>query len=142
MKDNRRDNKPRYRYNNRDNYSDQPRGLALPSPALLESYDEISPGLANKLADIIKQEQKHRHDWENKYLRAMSNIAKVGQLFGLVLAVIIIYATILLAGEENNTYIAAVTCFSGFAFLSCAVLASIKTKQHMRRPHHTKQYKR
>lgn len=142
MKDNRRDNKSRYRYNNnRENYSDQPRSPALPSPALLESYDEISPGLADKFADIIKGEQKHRHDWENKYLKAMSNTAKIGQLFGLVLAIIIIYATILLASEENNTYIAAVTCLSGFAFLSCAVLASVKTKQHMRRPQHNKPYR-
>jgi len=33
----------------------------LPTPAMLREYDEISPGLANKIFDMAKAEQDHRH---------------------------------------------------------------------------------
>ncbi len=143
MRDEKRNNKGRYnpRYN-KDTYSEQNRGLGLPSPALLESYEEISPGLADKLADLIKQEQKHRHEWENKYLKAMARSGRMGQLFGLLIAIATLYTTIILAIKQDTPYTAIAVCISGFGFLICVVIASIKTKTYMRKPYYNKNYKR
>jgi uncharacterized membrane protein len=135
MRDEKRKNKNRFdRGYNRGNYSEQNRVTVFPSPSLLESYEEISPGIGNKLAEILKFEQKHRHDWENKYLSSMTYTSRIGQLFGFALCILIIYTTVVLA-MDKNVYLAAVVCLSGFGFLVCATLASLRSRRHMRRPH-------
>lgn len=105
----------------------------LPAPSILESYEEIAPGSVNKILEMAKAEQEHRHAWENKYLRSMAYTTRVGQLLGLALAVILIYTCIIMAMDGNEN-LAGVIAFSGFAFLMIAALASAKSRRHINRP--------
>lgn len=105
----------------------------LPAPGILESYEEIAPGSVNKILEMAKEEQEHRHSWENKYLKSMAYTTRVGQLLGFALAVILIYTCIIIAMDGNQN-LASVVAFSGFAFLMIAALASAKSRRHIIRP--------
>lgn len=105
----------------------------LPSPGILESYEEIAEGSVNKILDMAKLEQEHRHAWENKYLKSMAYTTRVGQLLGFALAIILIYSAMALSLEKQDT-LASVIVFSGFAFLMIAALASANSRKHINRP--------
>ncbi|SRR6266446_2754465 len=64
----------------------------LPPPALLAKYDEIHPGLANRLVCMAESEAQHRHEMEKTVLNAdiaenkrERSEARCGQLCGLVI---------------------------------------------------------
>ncbi len=105
----------------------------LPSAGVLESYEEIAPGSVNKILEMAKLEQEHRHAWENKYLKSMAYTTRVGQLLGFALAVILIYTAMALIMDKNET-LASVIVFSGFSFLMIAALASANSRKHINRP--------
>ncbi len=105
----------------------------LPSPGVLESYEEIAPGSVNKILEMAKLEQEHRHAWENKYLKSMAYTTRVGQLLGFALAIILIYSAMALVADKNDT-LASVVVFSGFSFLMIAALASANSRKHINRP--------
>lgn len=110
----------------------------LPHPATLESYEEISPGIANKIGGMITKEQEHRHRVEIIKVRSMNNTYRFGQLLSAMLAVTIIYATFLMLEQYQNEYLAGILCVSGFAFLTIINVLSFKRKQQ----HHFKKKKK
>jgi uncharacterized membrane protein len=134
-----RTNNRNKRFNNDRNQRDygfrsEPRAHnILPSPGILESYEEIAPGSVNKILEMAKLEQEHRHIWENKYLKSMAYTTRVGQLLGFALAIILIYSSMALSLEKNDL-LASVIVFSGFAFLMIAALASANSRKHINRP--------
>jgi len=105
----------------------------LPSPGILESYEEISEGSVKKIIDMAESEQQHRHSWENKYLKSMSYTTRVGQLLGFALAIIIVYAALVLH-SDLNTVLASVVVFSGFGFLMIAALTTASSRKRIDRP--------
>ncbi|MFI4984109.1 MAG: DUF2335 domain-containing protein [Rickettsiales bacterium] len=105
----------------------------LPAPSILESYEEIAPGSVDKIMEMAKAEQEHRHSWENRYLKSMAYTTRVGQLLGFALAIILIYTCLIIAMDGNET-LASVIAFSGFAFLMIAALASARSRRHIARP--------
>lgn len=105
----------------------------LPAPGILESYEEISAGSVKTILEMAKAEQDHRHNWENRYLRAMAYTSRVGQLLGFALAIILVYTCMMLAYNEKEG-VAAFIAFSGFAFLMIAALSSAKSRKHLVRP--------
>ena len=105
----------------------------LPAPGILESYEEISPGSVKLILEMAKSEQDHRHNWENRYLRAMAYTSRVGQLLGFALAIILVYTCMMLAYSDKEG-VAAFIAFSGFAFLMMAALSSAKSRKHVVRP--------
>lgn len=107
--------------------------LIIPSPGILESYEEIAPGSAGKIVDMAKLEQEHRHKWENNYLKAMAYTARVGQLLSFALAIIIVYTCLIFAKDESYG-LAIVVAIMGFAFLAAATFASSNSKKHIHRP--------
>ncbi len=40
----------------------------MPPPPMLRQFDQVVPGLAREIADSARDEQRHRHRWENKAL--------------------------------------------------------------------------
>ena len=118
----RMNNNPDYRQHN-----------ILPSPGILESYEEIAPGSVSKIVEMAKLEHEHRHAWENKYLKSMAYTTRVGQLLGFALAIILIYSAMALSLEKQDT-LASVIVFSGFSFLMIAALASANSRKHINRP--------
>lgn len=92
-------------------------GAMLPSPAILESYEEVRPGTVDDLVTMVKKEQKHRHAHEAKMLQAQIYTTRFGQLLAFTLAIIIIYSAISFASDEMY-YMAALVLVCGFGFLS------------------------
>ena len=75
----------------------------LPSSRVLESYEDIAPGSVNKLIDMAKKEQEHRHAWQDKYLRFHSFSYKTGLIFGFIYNVALLYLIYDLIKEGNQS---------------------------------------
>ena len=86
---------------------DTPQGQAIvcqhfqgpvPPPAMLKEYDQLMPGLANRLVELTEKEQRHRHQMVSDTV----SIAKSGQTkaFWIALSVIISAVVFGLMGER------------------------------------------
>lgn len=64
----------------------------LPPPESLASYDEISPGFANRIIAMAESEMTHRHEIEKKALTGDIWEARIGQVFGLLIGISTIIA--------------------------------------------------
>ena len=64
----------------------------LPPPAILKQYDEIEPGLANRIVCMAEKEQEHRHGCENKCVKADSRDSLLGIVSAFLICVSMIYA--------------------------------------------------
>ena len=98
----------------------------LPHPTTLESYETISPGITEKLGQIIVKEQEFRHKKELLHMRGIQNVYRLGQLLSVMLCVALIYVTILMVSEYHNQYLAGIICITGFAFLTITNVYSFK----------------
>ena len=90
----------------------------LPHPTTLESYEELSPGITEKLSFLIVKEQEHRHKFEMRKLNNITSVYRFGQLLSAMLVVFIIYTTFLIFDIYESEYLAITVCVSGFAFLT------------------------
>ena len=99
----------------------------LPHPLTLESYEAISPGIAEKLSQIIVKEQDFRHKKEMFYSNSIQKTYRFGQLMSFLLSIILIYSTIFILTEHQNQYLATIVCASGFAFLTIINVCSFKS---------------
>ena len=75
----------------------------IPPPAMLREYEDISPGLAERLANMAEDEAKHRRAVENKLIGIYSRdqiasrqIEARGQLYGLLIGVGAIVGAVIL----------------------------------------------
>ncbi|WPX96287.1 DUF2335 domain-containing protein [Candidatus Bandiella euplotis] len=78
----KRDYKPNYK-NNRPSSS-------LPSPAMLESYEEISPGFTERLLELTKQKQEQQKNWEDNYLKSMNMTMRIGQILAFLFSIVVL----------------------------------------------------
>jgi len=76
----------------------------LPSPDILKKYEEISPGIANRLIKIAEDEALHRRKMEAEVIAVQSREQSayrtsemLGQVFGLVIGLTAIIAAIIMA---------------------------------------------
>lgn len=58
----------------------------LPHPEVLESYNYVVGGSAEKILEMFELEQKHRHSWEILSLRLHSFSTILGQVLGFLIA--------------------------------------------------------
>lgn len=70
-----------------NNTSQERKETLLPPPELLERYENISKGLSKELVELVKKEQEHRHNLQNKYLTHF----RYGQIFGSIFLIYILY---------------------------------------------------
>ena len=70
----------------------------LPPPGMLQAYDEVVPGLAERIVSIREQERDHRFQWENRALASIS----AGQWIagGLVVFCVAMAAVLALQGHD------------------------------------------
>lgn len=59
----------------------------LPPPAVLERYNEIAPGSADRIIAMAEKEQQQRHGWDNGLLATERRYATLGLLAGWTTAV-------------------------------------------------------
>lgn len=74
----------------------------LPPPEVIEKYDTIVPGSAERIITMAEKEQEHRHKSESGILKAEILLNTFGLLFGFFVAIagICVGAYIALKGAE------------------------------------------
>ncbi len=71
----------------------------IPPPKFLSAYEEICPGLADRIIIMAEKEQTHRQDMEDKDLNASVEMARkeysearLGQVFALIIGLAVVGA--------------------------------------------------
>ena len=126
---NRRPSNSKGRPNGRETIED-----ILPSSQILEKFEDAVPGSVDKLIQMAKQEQEHRHSWQESYLASHTVTYRVGQFFGVAYNIGLLYVVYKMfeSGEKDL----ALTIFSiNAAIMVFAILATtIERKIFSRRP--------
>jgi uncharacterized membrane protein len=135
MNNHKRDNK---KFNNRPQHGN-PYNI-LPPTNILEEYEDLAPGSVNKLVEMAKKEQEHRHEWQENHLMVHGKIHKWGQIFAFTYNVILLFVVLYIANTGNTEL--AVKLFTinavlmGFALLVTFVERRIMNRRPPRRfPH-------
>ena len=105
----------------------------LPSPHLLEAYDTVMKGSAERIIGMFEREQLHRHAWENRALRVHQISTILGQLLGFLIA-IAIFVSASIIGMHGNDSIAALVWVFGMAIVTMAAMVWWYAKSMGQRP--------
>ena len=62
----------------------------LPSPEILEGYERVSPGFANRIFEMAEREQKHRHDSDDAMVKGYFGSVRFGQICAVSLGTLAI----------------------------------------------------
>lgn len=62
----------------------------LPSPRILQEYEKLHPGATQKLFEMAKEEQNHRHQWQSRYLTYHNASYRFGQFFAIIYNILIL----------------------------------------------------
>jgi uncharacterized membrane protein len=57
----------------------------LPPPTVLEHYERILPGAADRIISMAEQQSKHRQEQESKIIRYSGRDSLLGLIFGLII---------------------------------------------------------
>lgn len=68
----------------------------LPPPEQLRAYDEVRPGLADRIVSMAEREQQHRHTMQAESIRGGLNLSRRGQHYGLGIALTVLVAAVIL----------------------------------------------
>ncbi len=93
----------------------------LPSPEILEAYDTVMKGSAERIVGMFEREQSHRHAWEVRALRVHQLSTILGQLLGFLIAVAI-FVSASVIGMHGNPSIAAFIWVFGMANVTMAAV--------------------
>lgn len=76
----------------------------LPSPELLEGYDYVVEGSAERILTMFEREQQHRHAWELQAIKTHAMSTILGQVLGFGIAVSVFAAAIVVGiyGDSNT----------------------------------------
>lgn len=74
----------------------------MPPGELLEDYEKIQKGFANRLIQFTEKEQEHRHQIENKGLHAAINAEMRGQKYALLICLVFVLCSyqLIMSGYE------------------------------------------
>jgi uncharacterized membrane protein len=123
------------RVDNRDkNSNNKPRASEfMPSPELLEGYDYVVQGSAERILSMFENEQKHRHAWESDALKTHKFSTILGQVLGFLIA-ISLFVSAAIIGVFGNSTIAAFIWVFGLAIVVMAGLVWVYAKSMGQRP--------
>lgn len=97
----------------------------LPPPEMLRAYDEVSPGLADRLVSHAEKEMTHRHKAQDRLI-CVSAIGRISALISAVGVLGGIAATAVLAVVNDQPWVAGSA--SGFALVIALAAAVIGFK--------------
>lgn len=98
----------------------------LPSPDTLEKYEQVLPGLADRIVSTAEGESSHRRNMETKQQQSTHRFQAIGQLSGIA----IVFATLALVFFEKT----GATTVASTALLSLAGVF-VFAKLRVRRKH-------
>ena len=108
-----------YNHKIRDGFMEHSRrgSGALPSPAILESYEEIAPGTVAKFVEMVEKEQEYRNKILAKKICMMKFGNAVGQLVLVIMVLAILATAVILVKEYDQPVVASIVSCAGFGFL-------------------------
>ena len=74
----------------------------LPHPDILKGYQDLDSDAAKKIIDNGIAESQHRREMEDKYLSGNIASHKLGQLFGFIIALVVIIGGIHLIATDKQ----------------------------------------
>lgn len=74
----------------------------IPHPKHLEAYENICPGLADRLVTMAEAQQSHRFDIENKAITEQVGSNKRGQWFAFILAILLVGVCVFVMVTVNS----------------------------------------
>lgn len=74
----------------------------LPPPGMMEHYERILPGSADRIIKILEQQSTHRQGLERDKIDSDIHNEKVGQIFAFILALIGLIGGLLLAWQGKS----------------------------------------
>jgi uncharacterized membrane protein len=74
----------------------------LPPPQVIEGYEKILPGAADRIITMAELEQRHQHQAEVRNQKYRGFLAFVGQLFGLAIGLSGIGGGVFLASHDKS----------------------------------------
>jgi len=57
----------------------------IPPPNLMEKYENIKPGFAERIMKMAEQQSSHRREMEKKYIKSAFNDSKTGLWLGFII---------------------------------------------------------
>jgi uncharacterized membrane protein len=127
--------RPRSNENYRGNRPFQPQSI-LPSPAILQEYEYATDGAAARIIEMAEIEQDRRNEWEAEYMRFYKKSLRIGQLFGFILLVLVVLATMSLSSQGKDDVAAILAGSAFFSVAIASVFSSGSAKRNSRRPRH------
>jgi len=89
--------------NDNDSYDmdliEESKPVYYPSPAKLAEYEEIQEGAADRILTLVEKEQKISHDMIAKSIHLNDMNIKLGQLYFVLLAILVVAVTVYLSFE-------------------------------------------
>lgn len=78
----------------------------LPPPIVLEQYDKVVPGAAERILKMAEDQSAHRRSLEQKVISSDVLNAKLGMIFGFIIGLVAILAGvyIVVINKENQGY--------------------------------------
>lgn len=91
----------------------------IPPPSMLEGYDKVHDGLADRIVSMAESQQQHRQALEYKSVEAAIKTESRGQHYALLVSVVIISGAIYLIdnGKEIAGSILAGGTLTGLAYM-------------------------
>lgn len=91
----------------------------LPPPPILQDYERIQPGFANRIVSMAEVQQSHRHNLEKKSVDAAIGVEARGQHYALAVSILIILGSLFLIanGKEISGTILAGGTLTGLAYI-------------------------
>lgn len=125
--------------NKRPNNFRSPRGREsleeiLPSSPILEKFEDAIPGSVESLIDMAKKEQEHRHDWQSKYLKSHNISTRIGQVFGLVYNLGLLYVVYDLINTGEKELAIKLFTINAALMMFAILVTTFERKVFSRRP--------
>lgn len=77
--------------NNKNKNRNSKEEINIPSSQILEKFEDAVPHSVEKLVEMAQNEQKHRHNWQDRYLSSHNFSYRSGQIFGIIYNLAILY---------------------------------------------------
>lgn len=121
----------RGRNNNRGNFNSY---NILPSARVLEEYENTASGSVNKLLEMAKKEQEHRHSWQDRYLKSHNIIYSLGQVFGFFYNVLLLYIIFKLIRSGDTTSAIKIFLINTLLIIAAIIITFTERKLTTRKP--------
>lgn len=74
----------------------------IPHPELLQKYDEVKPGFAERIVSMAERQLDHRINCEDKMVDGSVDESKRGQNYGLIVALLFLAAAVFLGYFDHD----------------------------------------